>query len=102
MKTITFLEKINRSGQPIKIGSQFIFNATKAQEKTESTKSIYVRTGFLNGTPFLSQKGNGSGGAGDIVKLNLDENVAIKISVSLYDRIKTFAEKNNLIVKNKK
>ena len=67
MKTVTFLEKINTSGQPIKNGKQLIFNATKAQQKTEGTKSIYVRTGFLNGTPFLSQRGNGSGGAGDIV-----------------------------------
>lgn len=99
MKTVTFLEKINTSGQPIKIGKQLILNATKAQQKTEGTKSIYVRTGFLNGTPFLSQRGNGSGGAGDIVRLNLDENVSIEVSASLFDRIKTFAEKNNLIVK---
>ena len=37
MKTVTFLEKINTSGQPIKIGKQLILNATKAQQKTEGT-----------------------------------------------------------------
>jgi hypothetical protein len=99
MKTVTFLEKTNTGGQPIKIGKQLILNATKAQQKTEKTNSIYVRTGFLNGTPFLSQRGNGAGGAGDIIKLNLDENVSVEVSASLFDRIKTFAEKNNLIVK---
>ena len=99
METITFLEKSNTSGQPIKIGSQLILNATKAQQKTEGTKSIYVRTGFLNGTPFLSQRGNGAGGAGDIIKLNFAENVSVEVSASLFDRIKTFSEKNNLIVK---
>ena len=101
MKTITFLEKTNTSGQPIKIGKQLVINATKAQKGTVSTNTIYVRTGFLNGTPFLSQKGNGAGGAGDIIKLNLDENVSIQVGANLFERIRIFAEKNGLIVKKK-
>ena len=99
MKTITFLQKINTSGQPIEIGEQFIMDAEKAQKDAQGTNSIYVRRGYLNNTPFLSQRGHGSSGDGDVCKLNEDENLVVAVSNSLYSSILIFAEKNKLVVK---
>ena len=60
-----------------------------------STKSLYVRKGFKNGTLFLSQRGNGANGAGDICKINEDSEIAVH--ENLYDRLVVYAEKANAI-----
>lgn len=60
-------------------------------ETSKSTKTIYVRKGFLNGTLFLSEKGNGVTGAGDIAKLT---ERAIEVNPNLFDRLYIFANKN--------
>ncbi|MFT3753695.1 MAG: hypothetical protein QM800_12755 [Paludibacter sp.] len=91
---LTFREKINSSGEPIKIGNSIIINAKKLIGN--STKSLYIRTGFKNGKLFLSQRGNGGGGAGDICSLH--ENVDINVNGNLFDRIYQFAEKCNAII----
>lgn len=57
----------------------------------KSTKSLYVRKGFKNGTLFLSQKGNGQWGAGDICKLS--ETNPIQVNENLFDRIAILANK---------
>jgi len=95
MHTITVTEKTNGQGEPIKHGRKMKINAGNLVGV--STKSLYVRKGFLNGTLFLSQKGNGASGAGDICKLFDDS--AIVVNTNLFDRLETLAKKANAIVK---
>lgn len=90
---ITFIEKINTSGEPIKHGARFSIESGAVKSGLE-TKSIYVRTGFKNGTLFISQRGNGGGGAGDICKIT--ENAEIEVASSLFDRLKIWAIKAGL------
>jgi len=68
MATITIIEKTNNSAEPIKYGSRLVIDSEKLIGI--STKSLYVRKGFKNGTLFLSRKGHGGYGAGDICKIN--------------------------------
>jgi len=72
----------------ITTGESFEFEANAQIGK--STKSIYIRKGFKNGSLFLSQKGNGSTGAGDICEINTKE---IEVKDNLFNRIKIFASK---------
>ncbi len=60
------------------------------------TKSLYIRKGILNGTLFLSQRGNGAEGKGDICRLK--DTKAITVNNNLYDRIKVYAEKAEAIL----
>ena len=57
----------------------------------KSTNSLYVRKGFKNGTMFLSQKGNGQWGAGDVCKLS--ETNPVLVNDNLFDRISILASK---------
>jgi hypothetical protein len=57
----------------------------------KSTNSLYVRKGFKNGTLFLSQKGNGQWGAGDVCKLS--ETNPVLVNENLFDRISILASK---------
>lgn len=91
---ITFIEKINTSGDPIKHGAKFSIVSGSAKPGMV-TKSIYVRTGFKNGTLFVSQKGNGEGGAGDICRVTDD--LEIEVGSNLFRRLKIWAEKYELI-----
>lgn len=95
MHTITVTEKTNASGEPIKHGRKMKINAGNLVGV--STKSLYVRKGFLNGTLFLSQKGNGAGGSGDLCKIF--ETSSLEVPTNLFDRIETFAKKANAIIK---
>ena len=94
MATIIFVEKVNLSGEPIRYGRTLKIDSDKLIGC--STKSLYVRKGFLNGRLFLSQRGNGNGGSGDICPL--DESAKIEVRASLFERIKTFAEKAGAII----
>ena len=62
-----------------------------------ATKSLYVRKGFKNGTLFLSQRGNGANGAGDICKIN--EDAEFEVNSKLFDRLTIYSEKANAIIK---
>lgn len=94
MTTLKFNEKINGNGEPVKIGQSILINGEKLIG--HSTKSLYVRKGFKNGTLFLSQKGNGANGAGDICKVL--EDAEIDVNANLFDRIKILAEKAEAII----
>lgn len=91
---LTFREKINSSGEPIKLGNTIIVNASKLIGN--STKSLYIRKGFKNGTLFLSQRHNGTGGAGDVCSLH--ENIDMNVNSNLFDRIYQLADKSNALI----
>ena len=57
----------------------------------KSTNRLYVRKGFKNGTLFLSQKGNGQFGAGDVCKLS--ETNTVLVNDNLFDRISILGNK---------
>lgn len=94
MATITIIEKTNNSAEPIKYGSRLVIDSEKLIGI--STKSLYVRKGFKNGTLFLSRKGHGGYGAGDICKIN--EDTKIEVSSSLFNRLYMYSEKANAII----
>lgn len=94
MATLTVIKKTNTSGQPTSNGKKIAINTEKLIGF--STNSLYIRTGHLNGTLFLSQKGNGTNGSGDICKAN--EDATIEVNESLFSRISILAEKANAIV----
>lgn len=95
MKTITFNQKNSVSGQPTEILESFTIDAEKALT-SKSTRSIYVRIGYMNKTPFISQRGNGGSGSGDVCSLTASD--TIDVQYSLYERLKVWAEKNDLII----
>lgn len=88
MKTLT-IKNINNN-------SEFTINAENCQKGME-TKSIYVRLGYMNGNLFISQRGNGAGGRGDICKCSINENTIVSVKDNLYDRLNIWANKYNLI-----
>jgi hypothetical protein len=94
MHIIKVQEKTNSSGEPTKYGRKMAINAGNLVGV--STNSLYIRKGFLNGTLFLSQKGNGVGGSGDICKLFGDN--SIEVNSKLYERIRLYAEKAKAII----
>lgn len=95
MSTLVFNQKVNSIGEPVKIGKTIKIDSEKLIG--QSTKSLYVRKGFLNGTLFLSQKGNGANGAGDICKIY--EDCDIDVNSNLFERLEVLAEKANAIIK---
>lgn len=95
MATLTFIEKTNSAGQPIKHGATLVIDSDKLIGV--ATKSLYVRKGAMNGTLFLSQRGNGAYGAGDICKIN--EDASIEVNPNLFERMSVYAQKANAIVK---
>ncbi len=95
MATLKIIEKVNNSGEPIKHGDTLVVDSEKLVGV--STKSLYVRKGFKSGTLFLSQRDHGSTGAGDICKIMEDSE--LEVNASLFDRIRTYAEKANAIIK---
>lgn len=97
MKTLTFIEKINGSGEPIRHGDKLVIDAEKLIGT--STKSLYIRKGFLHGNLFLSQRGCGSTGAGDICPLINDTPIQeIEVNANLFMRLQQLAEKANAII----
>lgn len=94
MTTLKFNEKINGAGEPVKIGRTIKIDSEKLIGN--STKSLYVRRGFLNGTLFLSQRGNGGHGAGDICKLL--EDIEVDVNENLFSRIQILADKSGAII----
>jgi len=56
----------------------------------KSTKSLYLRKGFKNGNYFLSQKGNGCHGAGDVCRIDCEE---IEVTANLFNRIQILINK---------
>jgi hypothetical protein len=95
MAILTIIEKTNNAGEPVKHGETLVIDSEKLIGV--ATKSLYVRKGFKNGTLFLSQKGNGANGAGDICKIN--EDAELEVNSKLFDRLTVYAEKANAIVK---
>ena len=95
MATLTIIEKTNNAGEPVKHGATLVINSEKLIGV--STKSLYVRKGSKNGTLFLSQRGNGAGGAGDICKIY--EDAEIEVNSNLFDRLTIYAEKAKAIIK---
>ena len=87
MATLTVIEKTNTSGQPITYGTTFVIDMEKLIGC--STKSLYVRKGFMNGTLFLSQRGNGANGAGDICVIK--EDAELEVNGSLFNRLYCYA-----------
>ena len=87
MKTIKFIEK--NSSRVLSINSGKLIGV--------STKSLYVRRGFTNGTLFLSQRGQGTNGAGDICPLNVS--AEIEVNTNLFNRIQIYAQKAGAMLK---
>jgi hypothetical protein len=81
MAKLEFIDKDTKS--KIEIDSQKLIG--------KSTKSLYIRKGFINETLFLSQKGNGSWGSGDICKL--DQDATIEVGANLFGRLKVYFDK---------
>lgn len=94
MATLTIIEKTNNAGEPVKHGAILVIDSEKLIGV--STKSLYVRKGFKNGTLFLSQRRNGANGVGDICKIN--EDAELEVSSNLFDRLTVYAEKANAII----
>ncbi len=94
MANLTVVGKINTSGNPIEYGQTLLIDSGKLIDN--STKSLYIRKGFMNGTLFLSQRGNGANGAGDICKI--EEDTRIEVNSNLFLRIYEFANKSNAII----
>jgi hypothetical protein len=82
--------------QVIEKGNQRVFNMDAEKLIGVSTKSLYIRKGFKNGTLFISQRGNGAGGAGDVCILDCVNLVDVKSN--LFDRLKIYAEKAGAII----
>lgn len=80
MNTLTFK---SATGSILSIEAQTLIG--------KSTNSLYIRKGFKNGNLFLSQKGNGQWGAGDVCKLT--ETKTILVNDNLFDRISFLANK---------
>ena len=95
MAILKIIEKTNSAGEPIKHGSTLVINSEKLIGF--STKSLYIRKGFKNGTLFLSQRGNGSGGSGDIYQIGKDG--SIEVGSNLFNRLTVYAEKAGAIIK---
>jgi len=93
MATLTIIEKTNNAGEPVKHGATLVVDSEKLIGV--ATKSLYVRKGFKNGTLFLSQRGHGENGAGDICKIN--EDAEFEVNSKLFDRLKVYAEKANAV-----
>lgn len=93
MATLTIIEKVNGLGEPVRHGATLVIDSEKLIGV--STKSLYVRKGFMNGTLFLSQKNNCANGAGDICKIR--EDFEIEVNAILFGRLKIYAEKANAI-----
>lgn len=91
MATLTIIEKVNGSGDPVNYGRTLTIDTEKLIGK--STQSLYIRTGKMNGTRFLSQRGNGSDGAGDICSIENDS--TIYVSAALFNRIEILANKQH-------
>lgn len=89
MTTLTVREKVNGPGEPIRHGETIRIDAEKLIGT--STGSLYIRKGFKNGTLFLSQRGQGSGGAGDLCPIAQDNE--LEVNSKLFDRLRIYAEK---------
>ena len=97
METIlTVKEKVNKAYAPIAYGQTLHINS--AALVGHETKNLYIRTGQINGTLYLSQRNFGSNGAGDICKLY--KSITIEVNTGLFERIKTLATKANAIISN--
>jgi hypothetical protein len=94
MAELTVNEKINSAGQPIKYGASLVIEMEKLT--STSTASLYVREGNLNGNSFLSQRGYGAEGKGDISRIDIKGN--IDVNKSLFSKIKNYAQKANAVV----
>lgn len=88
------IEKINLPGSPIKHGRSMVLNCSKLIGK--STQSLYIRKAQNTGGLFLSQRGKGGTGAGDIAKLFTTKN--IEVNQDLYKRIESLAKKANAFI----
>lgn len=93
MSKLTFKEKINKPGNPIEIGQVITLDGDKLVGF--KTKSLYIRKGRINGTLFLSQRGHGGTGSGDICQINKD--IELEVSANLFCRIADLAKKANII-----
>jgi hypothetical protein len=91
MTTLKVYEKINTNGKPIEYGRTLVINADILRNLVGGTKSMYVRSG-----KWLSRRGHGSGGAGDIC--SLDSNGEICVNSGLYSRIHIIAAKAGSII----
>lgn len=96
MATLIIHEKTNSAGQPISIGETIKVETTMLIGVR--TKRMHVRTGYMNGTLFLSQSGHGAYGGGDIIKVHCDEGTEIQVNRSLFGSMKIWAEKAGAIV----
>ena len=86
-------EKINSPGQGIKIGKTMILIYSKLIGN--STQSLYIRKAISGGL-YISQKGSGGQGAGDIAKLF--ETKSIEVNSNLYKKIEMLAKKANAFI----
>ena len=93
MSKLKFKEKINKPGNPIEIGQVITLDGDKLVGF--NTKSLYIRKGRINGTLFLSEKGHGGTGSGDICPINKE--IQLEVSSNLFCRILDLAKKANAI-----
>lgn len=93
MAKLTFKEKINKPGNSIEIGQVITLDGESLVNF--STKSLYIRKGRINGTLFLSERGHGDTGSGDICPINKE--IQLEVSSNLFCRILDLAKKANII-----
>lgn len=78
----------------LNIDTKECFMITSSLLESVGTKSLYVRTGFINKTKFISQRGNGAGGAGDVCRL---DSKYIEVRNDLYTRLFIYSQKAQAI-----
>lgn len=87
-------EKINSPGEGIKYGKSMVLKYNKMIGK--STQSIIVRKSKEGTGLYLSQRGSGSHGAGDIAKFFVTDK--IEVNKSLFARLESFAKKADAFI----
>jgi hypothetical protein len=86
-------EKINSPGTPINFGKSMVIIYSKLLNK--STQSLYIRKS-TQGSLYISQKGQGGTGSGDIAKVFSTKQ--IEVNSTLYKRLEQFAKKADAFI----
>lgn len=89
MNTLTVEKKVNSAGQPVKVEEIIRINLS-ALDADDKAGSLYIREA-RSGRLFLSRRGHGAEGAGDICAL--DESVTYQTRSPFFESLKHFADK---------
>lgn len=94
MKNLTIIEKVNNSGEAIRLGQTLTINPMLLVGV--KSKSLFIRKA-KNGTMYISQRGNGGNCSGDVC--SLDSKGDVIVNASLFLRLSMLAKKANAIIK---